>query len=268
MYRGCHCPKHHKIRYGGICTNEESNSFLVHSVFPDPLGPVTIIENGCLNVISFNGCDWSVYFPLPWTLRSCLCNASRLLKDWLQIKHLIILSQLVLFLYLHTGAILLTIIGSLLPPPPPPTTTTTTTNTTTHSHHMVDHCFLTVHSLYPHCTPTEPSSAPMYPHCIITVPHCTLTVSSLYPHCIPTEPSLCPNVPSLYPTVLCIPTVSFLYPQCILLPSSSSLLIPLYPNRTLTVSSLYPTVLSLYPPFTLTVSPFLLTLSSSLLAPL
>ena len=61
------------------CTNKESNSFLVHSVFPDPLGPVTIIENGCLNVISFNGCDWSVYFPLPWTLRSCLCNASRLL---------------------------------------------------------------------------------------------------------------------------------------------------------------------------------------------
>ena len=49
------------------CTNEENNSFLVHSVFPDSLGPVTIIENGCLNVISFNGCNWSVYFPLPWT---------------------------------------------------------------------------------------------------------------------------------------------------------------------------------------------------------
>ena len=35
------------IRSGGGCANEESNSFLVHSAFPDPLGPVTIIENGC-----------------------------------------------------------------------------------------------------------------------------------------------------------------------------------------------------------------------------
>ena len=39
--------KHHKIRSGGGCINEVSNSFLVHSVFPDPLGPVTIIEKGC-----------------------------------------------------------------------------------------------------------------------------------------------------------------------------------------------------------------------------
>ena len=65
----------------------------------------------------------------------------------------------------------------LSPPPPPPTTTThyhhhhppptthhhqpppptTTTTTTTHSHHIVDHCFLTVHSLYPHCIPLYPN---------------------------------------------------------------------------------------------------------------
>ena len=37
------------------------------------------------------------------------------------------------------------------------TTDTTTTTTTTHSHHMVDHCFLTVHSLYPHCIPLYPN---------------------------------------------------------------------------------------------------------------
>ena len=37
----------HKIRSGAGCINEVSNSFLVHLVFPDPLGPVTIIEKGC-----------------------------------------------------------------------------------------------------------------------------------------------------------------------------------------------------------------------------
>ena len=105
---------------------------------------------------------------------------------------------------------------------------------------MVDHCFLTVHSLHPHCIP-------LYPNWTLTVPQYTLTVSSLYPtvlslyppctltvsHCTPTEPSLCPNVPSLYPH--CTLTVSLMYPPCILNVSSFStpphpLLLPPNPN--------------------------------------
>ena len=59
--------KHQRIRSGGGCINDESNNFLVHFVLPDWLGPVTIIEKGCLNaifVMLFNGCDGSVSFTL------------------------------------------------------------------------------------------------------------------------------------------------------------------------------------------------------------
>ena len=57
-----------KIRSGGNCTSDESNSFLVHLVFPNLLGPDIIIENGCRKVIfvkSFAGIDGSVSSTLP-----------------------------------------------------------------------------------------------------------------------------------------------------------------------------------------------------------
>ena len=120
---------------------------------------------------------------------------------------------------------------------------------------MYPHCILTVLSLYPpctlnvsHCTPTEPTlyphGAPMYPHCILTVPHCTLTVSPLYPPCTLNVSSFPPPPhPLLLPPN---PTVPQLNPHCA----------PMYPHCILTVPHCTLTVSPLYPPCTLTVSSF------------
>ena len=112
---------------------------------------------------------------------------------------------------------------------------------------------------YPHCTP-------LYSHCILPVPSMYPTVPQPNPHYILTVPQCTLTVSSLYPTVLslyhhCILPVPSMYPPSLLLLAlSSSLLIPLYPDWTLTVpqctltvSSLYPNVLSLYPHFILPV---------------